>query len=118
MSSDGTLVAAPDLDGGLMLYPTSGAEAHPALGVEPGQIPVQWGSDNQTLFVFQPGELPARIISADLRSGRQTPRMDLSPADAAGVSAIDFVWLTPDGTSYVYSFKRLLSKLHIVDGLL
>jgi hypothetical protein len=117
VSPDGTLVAAPDVDGDLMLYSTSDAEARPALGVEPGQIPIQWGSDNHTLYVFQPAELPARITSVDLRSGQQTRWLELSPTDAAGVSAIDFVWLTPDGKSYVYSFKRLLSQLYVVDGL-
>ncbi len=42
----------------------------------------------------------------------------IEPIAAAGVSAVDFVWLTPDGKSYVYSFKRLLSQLYVVDGFL
>lgn len=33
------------------------------------------------------------------------------------IGPIDFVSLTSDGKSYVYSFKRLLSQLYVVDGL-
>jgi len=117
VSSDGTLVAAPDLDNGVMLYPNSGAEALPALGVEPGQIPVQWGSDNQTLVVFQPGNSrPASTRWISGWAGRLRGWTFLPPAQ--GVSVIDVVWLTPDGTSHVYPVKRLLSQLYIVDGLL
>ena len=42
--------------------------------------------------------------------------MELLPSDPAGVSTIGQIRLTPDGKSCVYSFKRILSELYLVEG--
>ena len=42
--------------------------------------------------------------------------MELTPSDPAGVASIGQVRLTPDGKSCVYSFKRTLSELYLVEG--
>ncbi|MFI5182563.1 MAG: hypothetical protein ACHQPI_14350 [Thermoanaerobaculia bacterium] len=39
------------------------------------------------------------------------------PADPAGVVEIVSVLLTPDATSYAYSYHRILSDLFLVEGL-
>jgi len=39
------------------------------------------------------------------------------PADSAGVTDIVVVCPTPDGSSYVYSYARILSNLYVVEGL-
>lgn len=69
------------------------------------------------IFVFRPGEIPARVVSVDVESGVRTPWLELVPADSAGVSLIDFMWITPDGSSYVYSYKRLLSELFMIEEI-
>ena len=40
----------------------------------------------------------------------------VAPSDPAGVASIGQVRLTPDGKSCVYSFKRTLSELYLVEG--
>ena len=117
VSPDGRFIAAPDRNGDLSLYPTSGGEPQPVQGVESGEAPIEWGSGSDALYVFRPGELPARLFKVDVASGRRTPWLELAPADTAGVASIDFVWMSQDGSSYVYSFKRQLSQLYLVDGL-
>ncbi len=39
------------------------------------------------------------------------------PADPAGVNSLAPILHTPDGKSYVYSYRRELSELYLVDGL-
>jgi len=34
-----------------------------------------------------------------------------------GVNIIWPIWVTPDGKSYVYGYRRYLSELHMVEGL-
>jgi hypothetical protein len=43
--------------------------------------------------------------------------MELTPRDPAGVFNIDMLHMTRDGKYYVFSFRRLLSDLYIIDGL-
>ena len=39
------------------------------------------------------------------------------PSDPAGVNIILPILLTPDGKSYVYGYRRMLSDLYLVEGL-
>jgi hypothetical protein len=39
------------------------------------------------------------------------------PPDPAGVLVINPVYLSADGRSYVYSYRRVLDDLYVVDGL-
>ena len=41
----------------------------------------------------------------------------LAPADPVGVTSIDFIYLTPRGDGYIYSYNRRLSQLYVVEGL-
>jgi hypothetical protein len=117
VSPDGEFVAAPDRNGLVSLYPIAGGDPRPAPGVEADEAPIRWASDGDHLFVFTPREVPARVFRVHLETGLRTPWLELGPADAAGVAAIDWMWITPDGSAYVYSYKRLLSNLYLVDGL-
>ena len=59
----------------------------------------------------------ARIERLDLATGKRTPVKTLMPADRAGLIDLSFVSLSTDARSYVYSYKRVLSTLYLVDGL-
>lgn len=39
------------------------------------------------------------------------------PPDSSGVTEIQWIYLTPDGRSYVYTYPRRLSTLSLVEGL-
>ena len=43
--------------------------------------------------------------------------MERTPPEPAGVVAIRPVHLSDDGTAYVYSYKRLLDDLFVLEGL-
>jgi hypothetical protein len=62
--------------------------------------------------------LPARIQRLDLKTGNREPWKELRPTDAAGVRSDNLaVFVPPDGRSYLYSYRRELSDLYLVDGL-
>ena len=39
------------------------------------------------------------------------------PSDPAGVEYLGPIFPTPDGKTYVYGYRRLLSDLYLVEGL-
>ncbi len=117
VSPDGRWLACSALDGRVMLVPLEPGPARPAPGVNAGEVLIRWSGDGGSLFVYQPGELPAKIHRVRVDSGEREPWMELVPSDPAGVSTIGQIRLTPDGVSCVYSFKRILSELYLVEGL-
>ncbi len=117
VTPDGSAVAVRGPDGKTILYPIEGGEPRPLGGVEVGEVPLRWSADPEVLFVCDVRELPARIFRVNVRTGKRELVRQLSPLDAAGVSSIDLIRMTADGRSYVYSYRRLLSELFVVEGL-
>ena len=117
ITPDGKSVAARSPEQRILLYPIEPAEPQSILGISPDDVPIQWTADGRSLYVLAPGGLPARISSVDVSSGRRTPWKELTPPDPAGVLTIGPVFLTPDGKSYVYSYRRTLEDLYLAEGL-
>ncbi len=117
LSPDGKLVAAIGADQKGYLYPISGGEPRLIPALEPGEEPITWGSDNRSLFIYRPGELPAKIYRLDIDNGQRTLWKQLMPSDPAGVNHIGPMVLTHDGKSYVYGYHRTLTDLNLVKGL-
>jgi len=116
VSPDGKWLACTGFDGQMKLVPIEGGESRPVAGIEPGEVLIRWSGDGKSLFIYRPGELPTRVQRLTLESGEREPWMELVPSDPAGVSTIGQIRLTPDGKSCVYSFKRILSELYLVEG--
>jgi hypothetical protein len=117
VSPDGRWVTATPIDGPPMLFPVDGGEARPIPGLESLEVPVQWTADGSALYVVRIGELPARVSLVDVADGGRRPWRDLEPSDTAGVFGIDYLAVNPGGEGYVYSYRRLLSNLHVIEGL-
>jgi Tol biopolymer transport system component len=116
-SPDGKLVAAIGPDRRLYLYPIAGGEPTPIPGLVPGEIVSGWRHDGRSLFVRRRGEVPLRVMTLDLATGRKELWKELMPADPAGVSTIAPVLITSDEKYYAYSYTRSLGDLYVVDGL-
>jgi len=58
----------------------------------------------------------AKVSLLQLATGRYQPWKVLHPADPTGVNAITGLTVADDGQSYVYSYRRVLSDLYVVDG--
>jgi len=61
--------------------------------------------------------LPARVEKVDVSTGARGLWKELSPPDLDGVTNLVRIRITPDGSSYAYTYFRLLSELFLVDGL-
>jgi len=116
-SPDGAYVAAigPDQKG--YLYPTAGGEPKPIPALALGELPIGWDTEGKSLYVYQPGEVPAKVYRLELSTEKKILWKQLMPADPAGVVTIGPILVTPDGKTYVYGFHRTLADLYLVEGL-
>jgi len=117
ISPDSRLVAAVGPDEKGYLYPVAGGEPHVIPGIETGEDPITWSTDGKFLYIYQPGELPARVYRLDVQTGQRTLWKQLMPSDPAGVENIGPVLLTPDAKTCVYGYHRMLADLYLVEGL-
>ena len=123
ISPDGTLmVIFTPLPGRWTLRATDGSgEPHPipGLAVPTDADVLRWSADGRYLFVRERAAgLPARIQRLNLKTGKREPWKELRPPDPTGVEGDSVsVFLTPDGRSYLYTYRRELSDLYLVEGL-
>jgi hypothetical protein len=117
LSPDGRTVVARGLEGGLGLYPTEGGEPRALAGATLDDVPIRWTGDGKGLFVQRGSGVPARVDLIDVASGARRPWKELRPPDPAGILAIGPILLSSDGQSYIYSYRRQLDDLYLVEGL-
>jgi eukaryotic-like serine/threonine-protein kinase len=117
ISPDSQWVAGigPDQKG--YLFPVAGGEPRPIAGLNPGEQPITFSSDSKSLYVYQPGELPAAVNRLDLQTGQRTLWKQLMPSDPAGVETIGPILMTPDTKTCVFGYHRMLADLYLVEGL-
>ncbi len=117
ISPDSQWVAGigPDQKG--YLYPTVGGEPRAIPGFNSGEQPITFSSDNHFLYVYQPGELPARVDKVDLQTGKRSLWKQLMPSDPAGVETIGPILITPDAKTCIFGYHRMLADLYLVEGL-
>ncbi len=117
ISPDSQWVAGigPDQKG--YLYPVAGGDPRPLAGLNPGEQPITFNTDGSSLYIYQPGELPARVFRLDVRTGQRTLWKELMPTDPAGVETIGPILMTPDAKTCVFGYHRMLADLYLVEGL-
>jgi hypothetical protein len=98
------------------LFPVDGGDPTPTSLPAP-QYPVAWSADGRTMYVADLGDLQGKIYRQDLASGRRQPWKTLTPSDTAGLEGVGPVVITPDGSSYCYTYTRTLATLFVVEGL-
>src|SRR5579862_2999732 len=117
VSADGKSVVAVGPDQKGYVYPIEGGAPRPISGFEPGEGPVAWCADGQSIYVYRLGELPAKIYQLDLNTGKKQFWKALMPPDLSGVTDISAIFITPDGKGYVYEYGRTLSDLYLVSDV-
>ncbi|HVI06615.1 MAG TPA: hypothetical protein VM711_11045, partial [Sphingomicrobium sp.] len=117
ISPDGKMVAAVESDRKGYLFPVDGGEPKAIPGFPNGSVPVGWMNDGHSLLVYNPGEVPAKVFRLDLATGQNQLWKTLLPTDAAGITDMGPILITPDGKSYVYEYIRTLSDLFLAEGI-
>ncbi|HEY3204674.1 MAG TPA: protein kinase [Thermoanaerobaculia bacterium] len=113
--SKAVVVRGPDRR--IYLYPIEGGEPTALAGLSIEDLPMRFTTDGRVLLFQRRGEVPARIYRYDVASSHKELWKELMPSDAAGLSGINRVVMTPDGKTYAYSYLRVLSYLQLVDGM-
>jgi hypothetical protein len=118
ISPDGLRVAVTGRDDTLIIVSVANEGAPVAVpNSRRGDQAILWGSDN-ALYVYQFARIRTLIERIDLTTGERTVWQELKPADPAGVMNIHPAHVAADLKSYAYGFRRFLSELYIVEGLL
>ncbi len=117
VSPDSQWVAGIGPDEKGYLYPVGGGEARLIPGFNSGEQPITFSSDSHSLYLYQPGELPARVDRLDLQTGKRSLWKELIPSDPAGVETIGPILMTPDTKTCIFGYHRMLADLYLVEGL-
>ena len=122
LSNDGQHVAAMGENDTVLLLPVAGGEARPVPGCVAGDLPIGWTPDDRALYVYRGGRTSVLIECVEITTGERTPWHTIRPADPTGINDIVpgyvmTVYITPDGQTYAYSYRRVLSDLYVVTGL-
>ncbi|MFZ1136369.1 MAG: protein kinase [Candidatus Korobacteraceae bacterium] len=117
LSPNGESVASTGPDGRIYLYPVAGGDPVAVRGAESGEVPTGWSADGKLLYVYQFGEIPAKVMQVNIATEERKPWKQLVPADSAGIDTIRGLELAADGKSYVYGYIRTLSDLYLVEDL-
>jgi len=116
ISPDGTLIAGVDAEGRLVLLPATGGDLKVIATGFTARV-LRWSKSGKALLAQTDG-VPAKLLRVDLATGKATPWKEIAPSDLAGVNTIWPVVLSADERTMVYSFRRNLSELFVVDGLM
>lgn len=77
LSPDSRQIAAIGPDQRGYLYPVAGGDPRPIAGFNQGEQPITWNADGRSLYISQPGELPARVYRLDMhRTAHALERTD------------------------------------------
>jgi Tol biopolymer transport system component len=116
-SPDGKSIAAIGPDRRFAIYPVEPGEPRPVPGLEPDDFVIRWSGDGRSLYVSNATLQPVTVQLVDIQTGKRTLWRDFHAPDPAGVFAIQPFLISPDGRSYVYSYRRLLDELYTVTGV-
>jgi hypothetical protein len=81
-----------------------------------GLTPVAFCRD-ESLLVYNSGEIPARILRVNLKTGQQSPWKDLAPAEGTSLWGIQPIRVAPDCESYAYTAQNEPGTVFVVSGL-
>ena len=117
VSPDGTSIGGLSADLRVTILPLRGGSPR----IFPADLNainfMRWSADGRSIFYQERVRNPARIQRLDLATGRHELVREVAPPDPAGIQGIGPLWITPDGQTVVYSYRRALTDLLLADGL-
>ena len=117
ISRDAKYVLARCVQGGFCLYPVGGGDPQVVKVLEEREVPFAWTTDNDTVYTVNQDAFPVRIHTLNLKTGERKFWKEIEPPDLAGAQLPIQIQITADGSAYVYTYRRLLSDLYLVQDL-
>ena len=117
LAPDGRTLLLTLQDGSWRLSSTDGGPSQPmkpAMGLRPGDRPIAWSRDNQSVYVQRGREVPAIVDRVTLTTGARAMVREIAPADVPSVSAISVSDWMDDGRGYAYNYTSVTSTLFLV----
>ena len=108
---------APDGEQSAGYARTDGTDAAPIHGLGRGDTISGWYRGSGAIVVFDRNVIPAPVDALELKTGKRTPLLKLLPPDPVGISGIQGLKMSPDGSAYAYNVVRQLSELYLIEGL-
>jgi len=102
---------------GIVLASLDGGEPQPVPGSMPGDLPLRWSNQPNTLLVGTRGETSCPVSRLDVRTGARTPWKTFAPPDTAGLVSVACPRIAADEQHYVFGYTRNLSDLFLVEHL-
>ncbi len=118
IAPEGDRIVALDRNETMVMIDVATGETSPVPGAEPGDLPAVWGEDGKWLYVFRKQEHAGRIDRIDMESAEREEWESIRPSDPAGVLDIMPVHMLPNGQTWVVGYRRHLSDLFVVRGLI
>ena len=115
LTPDGETLLARDKSMVFALYRVAGGNPEPAKGISVNDLPLQWDVSGRMIYVWD-RTLPAKIYRLDPRTGKRDFWLELAPADPSGL-LYGHIYISPDGQSYAYHFRRVLTNLFLAQNL-
>ncbi len=84
-----------------------------------GETPIEWSADGRSIYVyrFDSGDRSVKVYRVRVETGERELWKEIVPPDPAGIEFIGPILMTPDASSYVYTYQRRSSDLYVVEGL-
>jgi Tol biopolymer transport system component len=116
-SPDGRFLTARMPDRSWRLLEVASRRLLPLPGVEPADSPLRFTADGKAIFVERSGEGETSVFRVEPATGRRELYRKIAASDPLGIEFLGRVQITPDGSSYVYSYLRCLSDLYLVEAI-
>jgi hypothetical protein len=121
VSPDDRVVAIPDAEGILTLFPLDSGPRIRLTDLARGSQPAGWTPDGQ-LWVHgsregSPGGLK-QLLRYDVSRRQVLEERPVGPSDRTGFVGISGVLVTPDGRHTAIEYQRSLGSLYLIDGLI
>jgi serine/threonine protein kinase/Tol biopolymer transport system component len=118
ISQDQMSVLARNKKGGHSFYSLTGEPLKEVTTLDNIDVPFQWTSDRRGVFVVaRSQQIPIQVFRVDLESGNRTLWKEITPPDPSGFAGGLNIVITPDGNSYAYTYRRVLSDLYLAPAL-
>lgn len=117
LSADDKFVVALCVEGGYCLYPVMGGEAKKVAGLDSNDVVVGWTTDAEVVFALRNDSFPVKLETVNLSTGERKLFKEIIPPDLAGTLLPISMQITPDGSTYAYTYRRALSDLYLIKGL-
>lgn len=117
ISPDGEHVIVADPDQNKFILSLKSEKLRPLEGFGKEERAIRWSDVPQTIYVYNPKEMPVKVYRYNMETGTKKLWKEVTPNDRTGILGEIHLLITPDGSSYIYDFRRFLSDLYLVEGL-